>query len=555
MKIFLIALLLLFTTQTLFGEELSKDQRKLLNIYLKDLKKGDDSERYEAVEGLRFFRIPEAISALGNALIADSSSSVRNRAALSLFDLEEAARPAIPALQQALRDTDSYVRLNAGATLLNLDVEENIVLPAIRELLRHPEPRTQVAAARFLSGNVPFIEIFAVLTTALKNPDDEVRIDASKVLDDAKTLPPDALPVLVQSLKDPNAKVRRNVASALDVYESKGTAALSALIPALKDSDRDVRFEVLDAITSMGTWGKEALPHISEVIRKDSDPGIRRQALRSLEWIDPEGRTSVPVLLEALRDQDAEVRQMSLEVMAGTRPFPVQVVAPAQAALASETDERVKMYLQRIIERGEQEKSTGVRGQTNTGVIADAPSAKNPGAAMPKDEAMRILQEKDIQMTTDTFWQSMHENDAQVVKAMLSAGFPANTDIRDMSALMLAVRNYDGNDPDQREIIQALLDFGADVNYKDENGTTPFFFAVEKCDIEMIRKMIQSGAVLEIQAKGGATTLTQAAMGNKVETVRLLLKSGYKLKNEPDWLMNSTKNSEILTMLRKAGAK
>ena len=27
----------------------------------------------------------------------------------------------------------------------------------------------------------------------------------------------------------------------------------------------------------------------------------------------------------------------------------------------------------------------------------------------------------------------------------------------------------------QREIIQALLDFGADVNYKNENDITPFF--------------------------------------------------------------------------------
>lgn len=548
-------LVLLLTTQVAFSEELTKDQRKVLEMTLKDLKKGDDSERYEAVERLRYYRVPQAIAALSEALTRDASSSVRNRAALSLFDLEEDARSAIPALQQALRDTDSYVRLNAGATLLNLDADENIVLPAIRELLRHPEARTQVAAARFLSGHVPFNEIFPVLTAALKNPDDQVRIDASKVIDDAKELPLDSLPVLVQSLKDANATVRKNAASALDIYESKGTAALPALIPALKDPDRDVRFEVLDAITSMGTWGKEALPHIAEVVRRDGDPGIRRQAVRALEWVDPEGRTSVPVLLEALRDKDAEVRQMSLEVMASTRPFPVHAVAPAQQALASETDERVKMYLQRIIERGEQEKSYGPRGKTNTGVIADAPAARKASAAMPKEEAMRILQEKDIQMTTDAFWHSMHENDPQVVRAMLSAGFPANTDIRDMSALMLAVRNYDGNDPAQREIIRALLDFGADVNFKDENGTTPFFFAVEKCDLEIVRTMMKAGAVLEVQAKGGATTLTQAAMGNKVETVRLLLQSGYKLKNEPAWLLNSTKNPQILAMLRKAGAK
>jgi len=553
MRIILLVLFVSFTLQTAFGEELSKDERKLLNMYLKDLKKGDDSERYEAVEHLRYYRHPESVAALAVALTNDSSVSVRNRAALSLYELEEDARPAIPALEQALKDSDSFVRLNAGATLLNLDVDENTVLPAIRQLLQHPEARTQVAAARFLSGNVPFIEILPVLDTALKNPDAEIRVDASKVFDDAKELPQEALPVLVQSLKDPNAEVRKNAASALDVYESRGVAALPALIAALKDPDSDVRSEAVDAITSMGTWGKDALPQVGDVIRKDADPAVRRNAVDALEWVDPEGRSSVPLLLEALKDKDPEVREKSLEVMASTRPFPVDAVAPAQATLASETDEDVKRLLQRIIERGEQEKSYGVRGKTNTGVIDDA-TPKRPGTAMPKEEAIRILQEKDIQMTTDEFWHSVHEADAEVVKAMLSAGFPANTELQNSSVLMITVRNYDG-DPARREIIEALLDFGADVNYKDENETTPFFHAAERCDVEILSAMMKAGAVLEVRSKGGATTLTVAAMANNVETVRLLLKSGYKLKNEPEWLMNSTKNPEILAMLRKAGAK
>jgi HEAT repeat protein len=554
MKILLIPVLFVFfIAQPAFCKELSKDERKVLNMYLKDLKKGDDSERYEAVERLRYYRHPESLAALSAALTSDPSSSVRNMAALSLYEMKEDARAAIPALQQALKDNDSFVRLNAGATLLNLDVDPDTVLPAIRPLLQHPEPRSRVAAAAFLRGNVPFPEILPVLTALLKSSDIEIRRDASKVFDDAKELPPDALPVLVQSLKDPDARVRENAADALDAYDSKGTAALPALIVALKDSDREVRFEAVDTITEMGTWGKDALPQLANVIRSDSDPGIRRHALRALEWTDPEGRSSVPILLEALKDKDPEVRQMSLEVMAGTRPFPVHAVVPAKAALASETNEQVKMYLQRIIERGEQEKSYGTRMKTDTGVIGDV-TPKRTGAAMPKEEAMRILQEKDIQMTTDSFWQSVNEADAEVVKAMLSAGFPANTELQNSSVLMIAIRNYNG-DAAQREIIQALLDFGADVNFKDENDTTPFFFAVENCDLEILSTMMKAGAILEVKAKGGATTLTQAAMANKVETVRMLLKSGYKLKNEPTWLLNSTKNPEILAMLRKAGAK
>ena len=102
----------------------------------------------------------------------------------------------------------------------------------------------------------------------------------------------------------------------------------------------------------------------------------------------------MPVLIEALKDKDAEVREKSLDVMASTRPFPVQVVAPAQQALASETNDRVKSALQRIIERGSRRKSYGVRGKTDTGVIADAPAANQPKGAMSKEEALRILQEE-----------------------------------------------------------------------------------------------------------------------------------------------------------------
>jgi|GEM_PF-5116219 len=528
------------------SQEMSKGERKNVNRYLKDLKNKDESVRYDAVESLRYYKYPEVATALSVAL-SDSSARVRNRAALSLYELKEAARPAIPALKQSMQDSDPWVRINAGAALFNLKEGKQGIISAISELLKHPEPRVQVAAARFLLGEVPFTDLMPVLTAGLKSLDPEVRVDASKEFDDADQLPASALAVLVDSLNDSNADVRKNAASALTKFKTKGTTALPALVRSLKDQDASVRSEAVDAITSMGTWARVALPALHDVIVSDTDAGVRRNAVRSLEWIDPEGKESMPMLLDALKDRDAEVRERALETMLSFRPFPVSSVPSVQAVLGSETNDDVKRLLERIIERSVRDK------EFNSSIKSGTPG-KRSDTGMQKSEAEKLLQEKGIQMTSDELWGHVNEGDAPVVKALLAAGISPNSERQGMSVLMIAVSTYQGA-PEQKEIIQAMIEYGADLNYKTANGTTPFFEAAGKCDPGLLLAMIKAGAILEVKAKGGATTMTEAAMANKIENVRLLLKAGYKLKNEPAWLMSSTKNPEILTLLRRAGGK
>ena len=545
-----VAFLLLLALDFGFTQQMSKDERKNIERWTKHLKKGTDAERYEAAEFLRLYKYPEAVALLSQTL-KDPSPNVRVRAALSLYEMKEVARPAIPALLEALKDQDAYVRINAGATLMNLDVPENQVLPAIEELLNHPDPSIQVAAVHFLQGNVPFEQLMPVLSSALRTSDPKVREEAAREFDDPKTLPAEALPILVGALNDPHAKVRYHAASAIQSFGTKGTAALPALLKLLKDPDDDVRFEAIDAIESMGTWANNALPALQDVIRTDRDAGNRRAAVDALDRIDPEGRTVVPMLMEALKDTDPEVREAAVDTFGSLRPFPYEAVPQMQSLIATEKEDRVKKGLERIVERAESEKTSSVRLTKRS----DPPVApKGVTSAMPAEQAAQILKEKGVQMTTDEFWNRVNDADVDVVKAMLSAGFSPNTVLQGMSVLSVATRAYD-RDPAKKEIIRMLVNFGADVNYKDDIGTTPFFWAAGTCESDILALMIKHGAVLEVAAKGGATTLTEAAMANNVENVRLLFKSGYKLKNEPPWLINSTKNPEILALLRKAGVR
>jgi HEAT repeat protein len=543
---FKIFLVLYFCISIAFAQEMSKDERKLVNRYTKDLKNKDESVRFEAVESLRYYKYPEVANLLAGAL-NDPSESIRNRAALSLFELEEAATPAVPALQEALHDSDPYVRINSAATLFNLNVNRPETISAVEELLSSPQPRVQISAVRFLQGNVPFTKLLPVLRSAVKDPDPEIRADASKEFSQVEELPAEALPVLTDLLKDQNATVRENAASALRKFKTKGTAALPALLRSLKDPNRDVRSHAVNAIESMGTWAASALPDLREVVLHDSDAGVRSSAVGSLEWIDPEGKEAMPIVLESLKDRDSQVRVKALETMLSFRPFPVPSVPAVQAALAGETNADVKRLLQRVMERGEQDKEFSAS-------MKRGGAGKTPKQGISKEEANRILQEKGIQLTMDELWHSIHEGDSQTVQAMLAAGISPNSELQGMSVLTVAVSFYDGS-PEQKEIIQALIDFGADVNYKTDIDVTPFFYCAGKCEPDLLLAMIQAGAVLEVKAKGGATALTEAAMQNKVENVRLLFKSGYKLKNEPTWLISSTKNPQILEIIRKEKAK
>ena len=91
--------------------------------------------------------------------------------------------------------------------------------------------------------------------------------------------------------------------------------------------------------------------------------------------------------------------------------------------------------------------------------------------------------------------------------------------------------------------VQLLLDIGANVNYRDDDGYTALMVAVGINNIDIIHQLLQAGADVHIQAKDGATALIVACAGDEEEpildaerlsddyrdTVRLLLSHGADL--------------------------
>jgi ankyrin repeat protein len=122
------------------------------------------------------------------------------------------------------------------------------------------------------------------------------------------------------------------------------------------------------------------------------------------------------------------------------------------------------------------------------------------------------------------------------------------------------------------EILQALIDDGADVNMQDDKGRTALFFSAATTNstssIEALKKLLNAGANVNIQTKNGSTALTMAARlsntTSSLETVKELIKANANVnfKNIADntALMgavvtsNTTSSLETVKILIDAGA-
>ena len=86
------------------------------------------------------------------------------------------------------------------------------------------------------------------------------------------------------------------------------------------------------------------------------------------------------------------------------------------------------------------------------------------------------------------------------------------------SAASLHRAAYEGDLP----AVTRLIESGAEVNAKDELGSTPLHYAVWGNDPEITRTLLERGADPNIRALNGQTALDVAVQANRGEIIRLL---------------------------------
>ena len=237
-------------------------------------------------------------------VLADELPEVRMEASLALGKIGPAAASAVPALKKALDDPQQggrYTAVYALGSIGSADADSELEalveqddaflqMLAVWALARiHPDDTARTATA------VPLI------VAALTHDDVRLRSAAARALSELKAPPEIVGPALIAALKDAEPVV---LANASDALASLGAAALPALVNGL--GDEELRVVAVMALGRMGAGAKSSVPVLVELLN-DDDPKFRVEVQFALGAIGADSATATPALIAALADSDVEV--------------------------------------------------------------------------------------------------------------------------------------------------------------------------------------------------------------------------------------------------------
>ncbi|QTA84570.1 sister chromatid cohesion protein PDS5 [Desulfonema magnum] len=261
-------------------------------------------------------------------LSSEHSSEDRISAIKSLEELGTFADSAIPHLVKTLTDSNRDIRNAAAEALGEIDSEwsqseaAQSVVSDLVKTLSDKDKNARNAAAEALekidpqwSQSEAAREVIPNLTSALFHQDKDIRIASVTALGEIGPAAEKAVSQLVKMLSDNDKDVRYAVAGTLGKIGSVTDAAIPHLIKVLADSHvRDAATEALEKI------GPVSVPELVNALT-DQEEDIRKGAADALENIDPqwrEGETvseAVPHLQEIVRDSFSSDRGAAVEAL------------------------------------------------------------------------------------------------------------------------------------------------------------------------------------------------------------------------------------------------
>lgn len=232
----------------------------------------------------------QALPALTRVLREDPSPAARAEAARALGALGAAVnRPAVPALFEALADTSETVRWRAAQALSRAGLAAPADLPRLVESLDSQDAYVRAFAAWTLGDLGPAAkEAVPALIRALEREDAFHRGGAALALAKMGAMAKEAVPALVEGLKSPDHQRRRNAAKALGKIGPDAKGAVPYLVTALEDADQRVRAQVARALGRMGPAAQEAIPALTAATQ-DPENAVRREAEDALRRIRKSG--------------------------------------------------------------------------------------------------------------------------------------------------------------------------------------------------------------------------------------------------------------------------
>ena len=161
----------------------------------------------------------------------------------------------------------------------------------------------------------------------------------------------------------------------------------------------------------------------------------------------------------------------------------------------------------------------------------------------------------------ETFHSICKDGSVQDVAKALKDGGDINSLSKDLQTPLIQASKYNGP-----EVVKFLIESGAVVNFKDENGKIALMYACESnTDVEVVRVLIRKHADVNAKTNTGKTALMYACENNpNIKIVSALIEAGANVnaktkdgKTPLDYAdKNENKKSKMLikALLLQAGA-
>ena len=203
------------------------------------------------------------------------------------------------------------------------------------------------------------LEAIPTLIGGLGSENDEICRFAAEALYFFGTDAVDATESLANLLGHDDDDIRRAAARTLRAIGSGAAEALQYLVEALGDSDETVRGEAALSIGKIGSSDSEPIPSLVRVLTDEEEfevdgktLEVRHAAQQALVQL---GSTSVPGLLDALRDDRAELRLIAVTTLAQI-PSLSDVALELLQATINDPDSTVSSAAQKALKQVNTEK-------------------------------------------------------------------------------------------------------------------------------------------------------------------------------------------------------
>jgi len=272
-----------------------------VGFLIEKLKSKQDRERSSAIQILTEIGEPNtAIVSAVCPLVADKDELIRSQAIECLGKLGKKTGPA-EKLQTAFNDTSISNRIFARAAYIHIGYNEPEHIHEIAKYLKSYDEND-------------------------KDPYPAAAVAASALGD----IGPDALivePNLIDALNYPKASIRHNSAEALGKIGANSQNAINSQIEILKnDTSPKMRRSAALSLGMIGPKAQKAIPILAEILRQaDKESRINRTNRYTGWWTAAEavgkigGADAIPVLEEALQNNDPDIRKVSSKALDNIR--------------------------------------------------------------------------------------------------------------------------------------------------------------------------------------------------------------------------------------------